>query len=120
MVEAVFVFRLARLEWTAGSDAKAFAHGLQRAAKGARIGKRAKVAGPVLLAHAGEAKARHGLGEVHAHEQKAFVVAKADVVFRAKFLNEAALEKHGLCVAADGVVFQIPDAVDKRACLEIG
>ena len=119
MVKAVFVFHLAWFERTAGANAKPLAHGLQSAAKGACIGEGTEIACAVLLAHAGEGEAGHRLCEVDSDEQEAFVVAEADVVFRAEFLDEASLEKHGFGIAADDVVFEVPHTIDQGACFQV-
>ena len=119
VVEAVFVFHLAWFERTAGADAEPLAHGFESAAKGTCISEGTEIACSVLFAHAGEGEAGHQLCEVHSDEQEAFVVAEADVVFRAEFLDEASLEKHGFGIAADDVVFEVPHAIDQGACFQV-
>ena len=120
MVEAVFVVLLARFGGPAGADAELAFHRLQRGSEGAGVGERAEISGTVVFFQTSEREAREGIGEVDANEQEAFVVAETDIVFRAKFLDQAALEEHGLRVAADDVVFEVPNAVYERAGFEIG
>ena len=120
MVEAVLVVLLARFGGPAGAETELAFDGFDRGSEGAGMGKRAEIPRAVVFFQACEGKAREGVGEVDANEQEAFVVAEADIVFRAEFLDEAALEEHGLRIAADDVVFEVPDAIDERAGFEVG
>ncbi len=76
--------------------------------------KRPEVARAVVLLHAGEREARERIVEVHLHEQEFLVVAEADVVARAVFLDQLALEQKRLGLALDRVRLEVPDAFEQR------
>ncbi len=84
------------------------------------MGERAKVARTIVLAHPRKREPRERVIEVAAHEQEALVVAEADVVARAVFLDQLALEKQRLGLALDRVGFHVPDGIDQGGGLRVG
>jgi len=103
-----------------GQDAEFLAHESEGLAEGAGVGVGAKVAGVVVFFEAGEAEARPFVGHVGLDHEEAFVVAEADVVAGAEFLDEAAFEEEGFGLAAGDVPLEIPDAIEEGAGFEIG
>ena len=84
------------------------------------MGEGSEVARLVVFFETGEPEPRPLVSHVHFDHEKAFVVAKADVVARAEFLDEAAFEEQRFGLAAGEVPLKIPDRVEQGAGLDVG
>src|SRR5581483_11120197 len=85
-VKTMAVVALGRRERTAPAQMKLPADERERAAERAGVRERTEVARAVVLLEAREREARDRIVQVHLQHQEPFVVAKADVVARMKFL----------------------------------
>ncbi len=118
-VEAMFVIALPRSQRPAAAQMVLAAHQRQCAAQRAGVGERPEIARAIILFETRQCETGDGIIQVELQEQKPFVVAKADIVTRVKFLDQLAFQQQGLRLAADRVKIEIMDGFDQRPELQV-
>jgi hypothetical protein len=98
----------------AKQDAELPAHLRERLAHEVAVSERPEVARAVILAQAGEHKARQLGLEAHAHEQEPLVVGEVSVVPRLVLLDEAPLQQQRLRLAPHLNDIEAGDHLDQR------
>src|ERR1700733_12394930 len=119
VIHAPLVIDFSRLQHPAGADTESFLHPPQGRAERAGMSKWPEIPVSVFHLQTAQLKARNRIREIYLHHQKPFIIAKTDVVLRAKFLDQLALKEKSLRLVPNKMNLEIPDAVEQCSRLEI-
>src|SRR5439155_6123238 len=114
-VKTMLVVPFGRRERTTTAQMKLFSNERKRATQCARVWERPEVTSAIVLLDPRECEARNGIVVIDLQHQEPFVVAKADVVARMKFLDQLALQQQCLRFAANNVEIEIVNSIHECA-----
>src|SRR5206468_3443013 len=118
-VEAMLIILLGWSEWAATAQIELAPHQCERAAQRAGADERPKINRAIVLLDARQREAGNWIAKVHLQHQESFIVTKADIVTRVKFLDQLAFQQQGLRFVAHEMNIEVMDCVDQRGDFQV-